>query len=291
MVGGDAADTAVWLEARLQNAPGARGALETALADARARAAGLPLYRFLGAPDGTTPERATDLSLPILPPDEAAVRARQAVEQGFRAVKLKVGSDDPAADLARVRWVAEAAPNARLLLDGNQGFTADTALRFAASLGDDLAARVTLFEQPTPAGDDDALRRVAASAPFPVYADEAVRSPEDAARLVGSGACAGVVLKLAKTGLSQTRAVARAVCDAGGVCLFGCMMETRVGIGAALHLALALGKTLVPHLDLDGDLLVDDASLVTGGPARDGDRLRVRADVPGLGVSTESPCS
>ena len=95
-----------------------------------------------------------------------------------------------------------------------------------------------------------------------------VKTPDDARRLLETGACAGVVLKIAKSGLSGTLAIARAVSDAGGRCLFGCMMETRIGIAAALHLALALGASVVPDLDLDGHLLVNDGSLAQGNGLR-----------------------
>jgi len=270
----------------LDNSPGARGALEIALADAEARAVGLPLFRFLGAPAGTVPRRATDLSLPILPPPEAFRRAAQAESDGYRALKIKVGSGDTAEDRVRVKAVAEGAPSASLRLDGNQGFSAEAAVRFVDELGD-LAARVALLEQPTPAGDDDALRLVAARVPCPVYADEAVKTPGDARRLVSSRACAGVVLKLAKSGLSGTRAIAQTVGEAGGRCLFGCMMETRIGIGAALHLALALGPILVPDLDLDGHLLVNDTALVNGnGLRQERDTLVADGSMAGLGLTT-----
>lgn len=288
LVGRDADDARALLVAQVFRTPGAAGALETALADACARAAGLPLFRFLGAPAGTVPERATDLSLPLLAPGEAGRRAAEAVAEGYRALKIKVGSGDANEDRARVRAVAHAAPDACLRLDGNQGFsTGDAAVRFLDGLGDDVAPhRITLFEQPTRAGDDDALAFVASRTFCPVYADEAVKTPEDARRLLEKGACAGVVLKLAKSGLSGAAAIARAAGDAGGTCLFGCMMETRIGIGAALHLALALGSVLVPDLDLDGHLLVNDATQVGGDSfSQSGDILRADPDAPGLGLS------
>lgn len=270
------------LAERLADAPGARGALEFALADARARSAGVPLFLLLGGDAHRAPRLATDLSLPILSPEEAGARAARAAVDGFRTIKIKVGGGDLSEDAARVRAVAAAAPAARLRLDGNQGFTAEEAVRFVEALGD-LASRVELLEQPTRAGDDAAMAFVSARVSCPVYADEAVRSVADARRLVGSGACSGVVLKVAKTGLWGTRDVAGATVAAGGRCLFGCMLETRVGIGAAVHLALALGLAVM-GLDLDGHLLVDDAALVEGGFRQEGDVLIADPRAPGLGL-------
>ncbi len=263
--------------------PGAIGALETAILDARARAAGLPLYRLLeGDPDATT-SRVTDLSLPILPPDEAASRAEAAVQSGFRALKIKVGCGDLAEDEARVRAIADASSEISLRLDGNQGFTGEEAVRFMECLSD-LMPRIELLEQPTKAGDDAEMAFVSQRVPVPVFADESVHHAADAHRLVEDGTCSGVVLKLAKSGLSETAKIATAVRSAGGTCLFGCMMETHIATGAALHLALALGEETVPLLDLDGHLLVNDQEMLSGGFTQHRDLLQVNAAEAGLGV-------
>jgi L-Ala-D/L-Glu epimerase len=268
----------------LVTTPGARGAMEMALYDAMARAAGLPLYRLMGGDASTPVARVTDLSLPLLSEESAAERAAQAARQGFNAIKIKIGGGDADADTRRVRAVANAAPRAKLRLDGNQGFTAQSAIRLAEDLLD-LTARVELFEQPTKAGDDAAMSLVRKNTPFPVFADESCHDVEDARRLLGEGVCQGIVLKLAKSGLTGAYEVATEVVAAGGVCMFGCMMETRVGVGAALHLALALGESVVPLLDLDGHLLVNDEACVTGGPSQEGETLRVDPARPGLGVT------
>ena len=289
LVGRGADEGRSWLADNLfrVNAPGAFGALEMALFDALARSENVPLFRFLGAPEDVVPSRATDLSLPLLPPTEAYQRAQEAHAQGYRALKIKIGGPSTDEDRARVQAVTGGAPSTRLRLDGNQGFaTGEAAVRFFDTLGDNLAARVQLLEQPTPAGDDDALCFVAARVPCPVYADEAAKTPGDARRLLESQVCAGVVLKLAKSGISGTLAIARATAEAGGSCLFGCMMETRIGIAAALHVALVLGENIVPDLDLDGHLLVNDAELVQGdGLRQEGDVLHANPALPGLGLS------
>jgi L-alanine-DL-glutamate epimerase-like enolase superfamily enzyme len=269
-------------------------ALETAMSDVVAREAGVPLYQYLRHATSTEMlvlAHATDLSLPILPPDEAAIRAAQAANDGFRYLKIKVGSAEGAeVDRARVRAIAEAAPNAILRLDGNQGFDADGAARFIASITD-LLPRIELFEQPTPAEDEVQLALIQSRIPIPVYADESVHNAEDARRFIESGVCRGVVLKLAKSGLYETRRIAEAAHRAGGGCLFGCMMETRIGISAALHLVIALGSSIVYRLDLDGHLLVNDASLIDGGLTQNRDTLYVAEGVVGLGLHLTAPKS
>jgi o-succinylbenzoate synthase len=282
--GAEAEEVYPTLTGRLSDFPGAAGALEIALADALAHSQGVPLYRFLGAGADVSPTRATDLSLPILTAAEASVRAAQAAQDGFHALKIKVGAGDLAEDAARVRAIAEAAPEVTLRLDGNQGFTPEEAVRFIEGLSD-LAPRIEMLEQPTKAGDDTAMAFVSQRIPFPVFADESVHHVEDASRMVGGGICGGVVLKLAKSGLSQTGAIARATHAAGGRCLFGCMMETRIAVGAALSLTIALGPEIVPMLDLDGHLLVNDAEVISGGLTQSGDVLILASDKPGLGLT------
>jgi L-alanine-DL-glutamate epimerase-like enolase superfamily enzyme len=286
LIGREPGAAAEWLGADLSVTPGARGALETALLDAAARTAGMPLFRFLAGGANSVTAMATDLSLPILPPEEAAQRAAAAAQEGFRVLKIKVGGGDLAEDEARVRAVAGAAPAAMLRLDGNQGFSAEEAVQLYVSLAD-LAPQIELFEQPTLAGDDAAMAYVQQKLPCPVFADESVHHPEDARRLIESGVCRGVVLKLAKSGMRETRRIAEAAHRAGGRCLFGCMMETRIGITAALQVAVALGQEVVPYLDLDGHLLVNDEGLVAGGVKRNGDVLSLEAEAAGLGVRVD----
>lgn len=272
-------------DAEFAASPGAFGAMEMALIDANGQQEAKPAFQILN-PMRTMPTLSwrTDLSLPILPVNEITTRASEAGHNGFGILKLKVGSGDFGLDLERVRGVAAAAPNAILRLDGNQGFPADDAVRFIESLND-LHGRIQLFEQPTQAGDDDAMRSVTSRIHVPVFADEAVKTVEDARRLVSDCGCKGVVLKLAKSGLFVTQYIARAVHEGGGVCLMGCMMESRIGIAAALHLAVALGGEICPYLDLDGHMLVNDEEFVSGGFTQVGDMLTLDANAPGLGIT------
>ncbi len=283
LVGRDATDATEIISEHLVAIPGAISALEIALYDAMAHTAGMPLYQLMGGDSRITPERVTDLSLPLLPPREAGERASQAAADGFTTIKLKIGSTHRQ-DIERVRAVAAAAPNVKLRLDGNQAFSPEEAVRLIEDLAD-LTPRIELFEQPTRAEDEAALGFVQQRIPFPVFADESCHNQEDARRMIGEGICRGVVLKLAKSGLTGAYAIAQTVAAGGGKCLFGCMMETRVGIAAALHLTLALGPKVVPLLDLDGHLLVNDEAVVNGGPRQDGERLIADASAPGLGLT------
>src|SRR5947209_10985469 len=130
-----------------------RAAVEAALLDALAARCGVPLWRWLG---GATATVVSDLSIPLLPPEEAAAVAREAVAGGFGRLKIKVGGPSSEEDEARVRAIAEAAPGIPLRLDGNQGFGAETALAFVRKLVDTGVA-VELLEQPVDREDWEAL--------------------------------------------------------------------------------------------------------------------------------------
>lgn len=238
------------LREALPAAPTARSGVEMALLDATARQAGVPLWHWLG---GATTRVITDLSIPISPPPEAAERAAAAFARGFRHIKIKVGGADREEDMARVRTIAERCPGVRLRLDANQGFAPEEALSFVAAL---LAAGVDveLLEQPVAKEDWEGLTRVTARSPIPVIADEAIQSPADAIRVAATGAAHGVNIKLAKSGLRGALAIVT-ICRAAGLKLMiGCMLETDVGIGAAVHLACGTGA--FDYLDLDAHMLI-----------------------------------
>lgn len=146
--------------------PTARFALESALLDAAAQARGVPLRRMFGA----NPPNDVLLNATIGLTDscEAFDAARQAVQDGFDVIKVKVG-DTVQADLARVEAVRRAAPGATLRLDANGAWSEAEAIGCIERLaGDD----VEYVEQPVPAGELEALQNVAAVATVPIAADE-----------------------------------------------------------------------------------------------------------------------
>jgi len=227
-----------------------RAAVEAALLDALATSCGLPLWRWLG---GATPTVVSDLSIPLLPPEEAAVVAQQAVADGFRRLKIKVGGPSRDEDDARVRAIAAAAPGVPLRLDGNQGFQPEGALAFVNAL---LAAGVLveILEQPVDRSDWEGLAEVTRRSPVPVIADEAVLTPEDAIRIAASGAAHGINVKLAKSGILGSLAIIAIAQAARLRLMLGCMLESDWGIRTAVHLACGTGA--FDYLDLDSHLLI-----------------------------------
>jgi L-alanine-DL-glutamate epimerase-like enolase superfamily enzyme len=228
-------------------------AFEAALLSALASEAGSGLAGWFG---GARSRIETDVTISAID-DAALVReaAAEAADAGFRSLKIKVGGR-AADDLARVRAVRAAAPKARLLLDGNQGYAPAAALRFVDAVLKTGAA-VELFEQPTPKGDLAALAFVAKRCPVPVAADESVATPGDAARAADAGVTA-INVKLAKSGISRGLEIAAVARAAGLPLMIGCMAETARGLSASVQLALGTG--FFSWCDLDSDvLLVQDA--------------------------------
>lgn len=258
-------------------APAARAACEMALFDLWGRRARAPLARILGMKRDHLP---TSVTLGIDEPRATLERARRHVAAGFRILKLKIG-ESVEEDLRTVRMLRGAlGPKVLLRADANQGYSEDQARRFLAGLGrDDLE----LLEQPTAAPDLGALRRLADEFALPIMADESVLNASDAQRLAEARAADLVNVKLMKSGgIVEALGIARATHRAGIGAMIGCMDESRIGIAAALHFALAAPN--VERADLDGHLdLVDDVA--TGGVLIENGDIRPVPDGDGLGVT------
>ncbi|WP_029348993.1 N-acetyl-D-Glu racemase DgcA [Bosea sp. 117] len=224
------------LQARLP--PGAaRNALDCAFWDFEAKRDGRPAFARAGLPEPRPVTTAYTISLG--PPETMAEAARAAHRP---LLKLKLGA---AGDPERLAAIRSAAPDAELIVDANEGWSAaDLAANFAAC----AEAGVTLIEQPLPAGADDALADLAR--PVPICADESVHGLDSLAHLAGR--YDAINIKLDKTGgLTEAIALARAAEAAGLSIMVGCMVATSLAMAPALLLT-----PLARIVDLDGPLLL-----------------------------------
>lgn len=124
------------------------GAIDTALWDLKAKAAELPLWKLLGgATKDTLMAYNTDIGWLSIPDDQLVEGARQAVlEDGFRGIKIKVGSSDPSVDLRRLEAVRRAIGDGIMLaVDGNGKWDLPTCKRFCRAAE---AFDVFWFEEP-----------------------------------------------------------------------------------------------------------------------------------------------
>jgi L-alanine-DL-glutamate epimerase-like enolase superfamily enzyme len=145
-------------------------ALDGALWDALGKMSNLPLYRILGGAQDRVPVYHSGGLWLSSSDKELVAEAERFAAAGFRAMKMRLGSPEPATDVARVRAVRTAiGPKIKLMADANQGLTESQAIRLGRALEEfDL----TWFEEPLPAWDLDGLARVAAALETPIASGE-----------------------------------------------------------------------------------------------------------------------
>ncbi len=205
--------------------------IDMALHDLAAQRAGLPLYRFLG---GTKRELPTDLTIGILPPKEAAAKAKKIIDQGHEAIKIKLG-DNPMNDAERVATIREVAEDAILRVDANQAYDRLTALHLLESIAE---LDIQFCEQPVKRNDYQGLAFLHQNSTVPVMADESCFSPSDAFALLSQNCCNLINVKLCKSGgILRAQEIASITQAAFGRCMMGGMAETRLGVTAAAHVA------------------------------------------------------
>jgi L-alanine-DL-glutamate epimerase-like enolase superfamily enzyme len=145
-------------------------ALDGALWDALGKMSNLPLYRILGGAQDRVPVYHSGGLWLSSSDKELVAEAERFAAAGFTAMKMRLGSPEPATDVARVRAVRTAiGPKIKLMADANQGLTENQAIRLGRALEEfDL----TWFEEPLPAWDLDGLARVAAALDTPIASGE-----------------------------------------------------------------------------------------------------------------------
>ncbi|MGD9916747.1 MAG: N-acetyl-D-Glu racemase DgcA [Paenirhodobacter sp.] len=227
--------------AALQDAlpPGAaRNAVDCALWDLEAKSAGARAWQLAGLA-APRPE-VTCFTLSLDTPEN--MRAAAAKHADRPILKIKLGTPD---DMPRLEAVRAGAPRAKIVVDANEGWTAEVYSDLAPHL---LRLGVAMVEQPLPAKDDEAL--IGLSRPVPVCADESCHDRASLAHLAGKYDL--VNIKLDKTGGLTEALALRAAALAGGYgVMVGCMVGSSLAMAPAV--LVAQGAAIV---DLDGPLLL-----------------------------------
>jgi L-alanine-DL-glutamate epimerase-like enolase superfamily enzyme len=219
--------------------PGAaRNAVDCALWDWEAKRSAVRVWDLAHLAEPQAMVTAFTLSLDT--PDR--MRAAAEMHSARPILKIKLGTPD---DMPRLEAVRRGAPKARIIVDANEGWTAEVYADLAPHL---VRLGVALVEQPLPSGQDDALGDMAR--PVPVCADESCHDRATLAGLVGKYDM--VNIKLDKTGgLTEALALREAARTAGFGVMVGCMVGSSLAMAPAQ--ILAQGAEMV---DLDGPLLL-----------------------------------
>ncbi|MEO0618910.1 MAG: N-acetyl-D-Glu racemase DgcA [Pseudomonadota bacterium] len=222
--------------------PGAaRFALDSALWDLDAKRSGQRAWRLAGLAQEPGPE-ITAYTLSLAAPDEMRAKAQANAHRPL--LKIKLGGEG---DMARLEAVREGAPDTAIIVDANEGWSAEEYVALAPAL---LRLGVRMVEQPLPAGADDMLAEIAR--PLPVCADEACH---DRASLHGlSGKYDMINIKLDKTGGLTEALALRAEAEAAGFSIMvGCMIGSSLAMAPATLVAQGAAFT-----DLDAPLLLGE---------------------------------
>lgn len=270
------------LDRRIPGAQSAKAAIDMALWDARGKALGIPLYELLG---GLCRDRIAVTWAVGAEPAESVIREIEGklASGAHSSFKLKMGAAEPQADAARIARVAHALADATSLrVDLNGSWDETTARRWLPVLEE---AGIELIEQPLPAWNVAGMARLADRLRVPLMADESVRTPQDAARIIGEHAAGVLAVKVAKCGgLVGVQQVA-AIAEASAVpCHGGTTIESSLGTAASAQVfcatpGVSAGSELFGPLLLAGDLVTE--------PIHYEDGCIVAPSGPGLGVTLD----
>jgi L-alanine-DL-glutamate epimerase-like enolase superfamily enzyme len=256
-----------------------KSAFDIALYDIAAKAAGVPLYKHLG---GSRKRIVTDLTIGIDTPEQMAQTAISFVEKGVKTIKVKLGKKG-AEDVRRIQLIRDAVGESiALRIDANQGWDYDTAVKALNAIA---PFNVEFCEQPIHHHFDHLLPALRKESPIPIMADESVFNHFDAIRLIESGACDYINIKLAKSsGIREAIRIADTAQEYGIPCMLGGMLESRLALTAKVHLAMSHEN--IRFYDLDTCLLGQLVDPVIGGAAYHGFTLEI-PEAPGIAADID----
>jgi L-alanine-DL-glutamate epimerase-like enolase superfamily enzyme len=216
----------------------ARNAVDCALWDLEAKTKGVRVWDLIGVAAPKPEITAYTLSLDT--PEN--MRAQAAKNAARPLLKIKLGTPD---DMPRLEAVRAGAPDTPIIIDANEGWSAEVYSELAPHL---IRLGVKMVEQPLPAGADDMLGEI--DRPLPVCADEACHDRASLPKLAGKYDM--VNIKLDKTGgLTEALALNAAAREAGFQVMVGCMVGSSLAMAPATIVAQGAEFT-----DLDGPLLL-----------------------------------
>ncbi len=256
-----------------------RFGLETAMLDLQGQQHLRPIEDLL---DGVIDWVPMSADISFVDPDEAARQAAQAVEDGYRCVKLSIGSRFPGHDVEVVRQVRDAIGyDVALRADADESWSPERAIATLVQLEE---FNLEYVEQPVTALDLNGMAAVRNASPMPIAADESVNTIDDAEAVIEAGAADVLVIKPTRAGgIRASQAIMDLAAEHSMRSVIASSMETGVGIAAALHIASSRGDAEASGLGssrlLESDLLVNPLVPVRG-------HITV-PQTPGLGIEVD----
>lgn len=257
-----------------------KSAFDMALYDIASQHAGLPLYKFLGGTNTKT--IITDYTVSIGDPAKMAADAVKIKEEGYPAIKIKLGKNGEI-DVLRIKAIREAVGNEiSLRIDANQGWGVEeaiTTLKALAPFG------IQHCEEPILRWAFMELPRVRKESPIPIMSDESCGDDHDAQRLIQLGACDYMNIKLGKSGGIFKALKMVKLAEAAKMHLqVGAFMESRLAMTASAHFSLC--SPIVEHFDFDTALMFSEDP-ISGGIVYENNGVVKVPEVAGLGARVE----
>ncbi|HYI86615.1 MAG TPA: enolase C-terminal domain-like protein [Burkholderiales bacterium] len=248
----------------------AMAGIDMAAWDALGHSLGQPLARLLGSTPRPIPAYNSK-GLGILPEKELVKEAVELLEEGFRAVKLRMGRPEARDDLQMLRAVKkQIGPDVTLMVDFNQALSVAEALKRGRMIDDE--GGVTWIEEPVRADDFAGNARIAREIATPIQIGENFMGPEQMAQALAAGACDYVMPDAERIGGVTGWMRAAALAQGAGV-----EMSSHLFPEVSCHLMAA---TPTAHwLEY-----VDWADAVLAEPLRVKDGHVMVPDAPGIGL-------
>lgn len=262
--------------------PVAKAALDMAVHDLCARAAGLSLHSFLGGSDARN-TIALSYTLTAHEAEEVRQEILAARKQGFQHFNFKAAVS-PKTDILLAQVIRQmAGPEAFVWADANQGFRLHEAQFVARAFAE---AGINVLEQPLPADQLHLMRRLRNTCPVPLAVDEASVSPADFFHYAAEGLVDYLVIKLTRSGgIWPTLQQIGVAVAAGLPFLVSGLTDSLLTRLAVCQVAAAFGHW--GPAALNGSQFVDESALYPSKSAVEFDGAVHLGDQPGIGVQPD----
>lgn len=270
------------VNATIRNQHLTKSAIDMAVYDIFGKSIGCPVHQLLGG------KRRDNMkvmwSIGGSTPEESAKEILAVKEQGYNGCMIKIGTDYKM-DAARTIAVREAVgPDFPLIVDANQGWDVDTAIRYAKLIKN---CDILFFEQPLQSWDVDGMAKVRRAISMPLSADESVSTMQDAMHLIKAEAVDIFSIKVTKHGGIHT---AKAICEFAAAYDIQVFFNSMIEEGITQAASLAVGATcsnIVNNIGhayfsprrLDGDICSFHKQIKRG--------IVEVSDAPGLGIEID----